>query len=133
LVGNSFLSTKQKSNNYYYNRPDRKDKPLVDKQKLLNRAHDRAVLNAIHQASNDIRQINKRETSEKKQSLETRTPITLIVYFQYLRSLGYSFRRSMFYLLITLFLPIINLFIILCFLSLGGKYINDSNRNEINV
>jgi hypothetical protein len=44
----------------------------VDKQKLLCRAHDRVVLNAIHQASNDIRQINKRETSEKKQSLETR-------------------------------------------------------------
>jgi hypothetical protein len=61
------------------------------------------------------------------------TPITLIVYFQYLRSLGYSFRRSVLYFLITLFLPVINLFIILYFLRLGGKYINDSNRNEINV
>ncbi|MDR0337111.1 MAG: hypothetical protein LBI18_08475 [Planctomycetaceae bacterium] len=44
----------------------------MDKQEFLSRAHDRAVLNAIHQASIDIRQINKKETSEKKQSLETR-------------------------------------------------------------
>jgi hypothetical protein len=58
------------------------------------------------------------------------TPITLIVYFQYLRSLGYSSRRSILYLIVTLILPIINLFILLYFLRLGSKYINELKTQQ---
>jgi hypothetical protein len=52
------------------------------------------------------------------------TPLTLVFCFQYLRSLGFSYRRSILYILV-MFLPIINLFILLYLLHLGGKYIND--------
>ncbi|MDR2172550.1 MAG: hypothetical protein LBP59_20615 [Planctomycetaceae bacterium] len=57
------------------------------------------------------------------------TPAIWFVYFQYLHSLGYSKKRSLCYLLATLFLPIINLILLLYFIHLGGKYIKQSQAN----
>ncbi|MDR2754752.1 MAG: hypothetical protein LBC20_03515 [Planctomycetaceae bacterium] len=59
------------------------------------------------------------------------TPITLVVYIQYLLSLGYSYRRTTLYFFATLLLPIINLFILLHVLRLGGKYITDLQTQQV--